>query len=187
MLDERLRQDGMSQAITDIGGVPFFVEVKSIVNEPASATIATARSRRCSGPLVMRQDISRQMDGLRTMQLKSAGISVLGMTVLLLAIFFFMKITVVNRLRRVAVTTDEISQEIRLFSSREKAWDELGLLAACVNTMAENMRSMMQEVSRAWTHWPLPRPSCPRCRTQWPRFPVTIRSGLMPWPARPRK
>jgi methyl-accepting chemotaxis protein len=146
MLDERLGQDGMSQAITEIGGVPFFVEVKSIVNEPTCHHCHGSKQA-VLGALVMRQDISRQMDELQTMQFKSAGISVLGMAVLLLAIFFFMKITVVNRLRRVAATTEEISQGDLTVLIQEKGVDELGLLAACVNTMAENMRSMMQEIT----------------------------------------
>jgi methyl-accepting chemotaxis protein len=35
MLQERFKSDGMSQAITDVEGVPAYVEVKSIMNEPA--------------------------------------------------------------------------------------------------------------------------------------------------------
>ncbi len=146
MLEERLRQDGTSQTITDIGGAPFFVEVKSIANEPTCHHCHGSKQP-VLGALVMRQDISRQMDELMSMQIKSAGISVFGMAALLVAIFYFMKIVVVNRLRRVAATTEEISQGDLTVLIQEKGVDELGLLAACVNTMAENMRSMMQEIS----------------------------------------
>ncbi len=146
MLEERLRQDGTSQTITDIGGAPFFVEVKSIANEPTCHHCHGSKQP-VLGALVMRQDISRQMDELMSMQIKSAGISVFGMAALLVAIFYFMKIVVVNRLRRVAMTTEEISRGDLTVLVQEKGADELGQLAACVNTMAENMRSMMQEIS----------------------------------------
>ncbi|NCD24954.1 MAG: methyl-accepting chemotaxis protein [Deltaproteobacteria bacterium] len=146
MVDERLRQNGLSQAIADIGGVPYFVEVKSIANE-ATCHHCHGSSQAVLGALIMRQDISRQMANLTNRQFWSAGISLLGMAALLLAIFVFMKAVIVNRLRRVAATTEEISQGDLTVFVQEKGLDELGQLAASVNTMAENMHSMMREIS----------------------------------------
>lgn len=146
MLEARLHREGLAQAIVEMDGAPFYVEVKSVLNGPTCHHCHGSKQA-VLGALVMRQDISRQMGDLAGRQIRSAGISALGMVVLLLALFFFMKVTVVNRLRSVAATTEEISQGDLTVLVREKGVDELGQLAVSVNTMAENMRSMMQEIS----------------------------------------
>ncbi len=96
--------------------------------------------------MVMRQDISRQMDGLAQNQLKSGGIIAVGMVILLAALALFMRAAVGGPIREIAGATAEISKGDLTVNVREKSRDELGQLAKSVNTMTANMRSMMNEI-----------------------------------------
>jgi methyl-accepting chemotaxis protein len=145
MVEERLRQDGLSQTITELDGVPSYLEVKSIPNEP-SCHHCHGGNQAMLGVLIMRQDISRQMDGLMQGQLKAGGIMAVGMIVLLACLSFFMRRAVFVPVHDVAEATERISKGDLTVKVVTKSRDQIGQLAQSVNTMAENMRAMMQEI-----------------------------------------
>jgi methyl-accepting chemotaxis protein len=145
MIEERLKQDGISQVITELDGVPSYLEVKSIPNEP-SCQHCHGSNQPMLGVLIMRQDISRQMDGLMQGQLKAGGIMAVGMVVLLACLSFFMRRAVFVPVHDVAEATERISKGDLTVKVVTKSRDQIGQLAQSVNTMAENMRAMMQEI-----------------------------------------
>ena len=145
MVEERLKQDGISQTITELEGVPSYLEVKSIPNEPACHH-CHGGNQPMLGVLIMRQDISRQMDSLMQGQLKAGGIMALGMVVLLACLSFFMRRAVFVPVHDVAEATERISKGDLTVKVVTKSRDQIGQLAQSVNTMAENMRAMMQEI-----------------------------------------
>ena len=145
MVEERLKQDGISQTITELEGVPSYLEVKSIPNEP-SCHHCHGGNQPMLGVLIMRQDISRQMDSLMQGQLKAGGIMALGMVVLLACLSFFMRRAVFVPVHDVAEATERISKGDLTVKVVTKSRDQIGQLAQSVNTMAENMRAMMQEI-----------------------------------------
>lgn len=145
MVEERLKQDGISQAITELDGVPAYLEVKSIPNEP-TCQHCHGGNQAMLGVLIMRQDISRQMDGLMQGQLKAGGIMAVGMVVLLACLSLFMRRAVFVPVHDVAEATERISKGDLTVKVVTKSRDQIGQLAQSVNTMAENMRAMMQEI-----------------------------------------
>lgn len=108
MLQERLKSDGMSQVITEVDGVPTYVEVLSIMNE-ATCYHCHGSSQPVLGVLVMRQDISRQMDVLVDGQAKSGLIMVAGMVVLLGCLSLLMRFAIFKPVHEVALATERIS------------------------------------------------------------------------------
>ena len=145
MVEERLKKDGISQTITELDGVPSYLEVKSIPNEPACHH-CHGGNQPMLGVLIMRQDISRQMDSLMQGQLKAGGIMAVGMVVLLACLSFFMRRAVFVPVHDVAEATERISKGDLTVKVVTKSRDQIGQLAQSVNTMAENMRAMMQEI-----------------------------------------
>ncbi len=145
LVQERLKQDGISQAITEVNGVPSFLEVKSIPNEPACHH-CHGSDQPVLGVMVMQQDITRQMDGLIQGQMKGGGIMAMGMIVLLVSLSFFMRRAVAVPLQAVADATAKISKGDLTVQVQSKSQDQIGQLAGSVNAMTENMRTMMQEI-----------------------------------------
>lgn len=145
MVEERLKKDGISQTITELEGVPSYLEVKSIPNEPGCHH-CHGGNQPMLGVLIMRQDISRQMDSLMQGQLKAGGIMAVGMVVLLACLSFFMRRAVFVPVHDVAEATERISKGDLTVKVVTKSRDQIGQLAQSVNTMAENMRAMMQEI-----------------------------------------
>ena len=111
MVEERLKKDGISQTITELDGVPSYLEVKSIPNEPACHH-CHGGNQPMLGVLIMRQDISRQMDSLMQGQLKAGGIMAVGMVVLLACRSFFMRRAVFVPVHDVAETTSFVFRRI---------------------------------------------------------------------------
>jgi len=145
MLAERLKADGMGQVITEIGGVPAYLEVKSIMNEP-SCHHCHGSSQQVLGVLVMKQDISRQMTGLVNGQIKSGLIMAAGMIVLLGGLSFLMRVAIFKPVSEVALATEKISNGDLTVRVETKSRDEIGRLAQSVNTMTSHMGVMMQEI-----------------------------------------
>jgi len=145
MLTERLKTDGLSQVITEVKGVSAYLEVKSIMNEPACHH-CHGSSQPVLGVLVMKQDISRQMIGLVNGQVKSGLIMAAGMIVLLGGLSFLMRVAIFKPVSEVALTTEKISSGDLTVRVETKSRDEIGRLAQSVNTMTSQMGVMMQEI-----------------------------------------
>jgi len=145
MVQERLKSDGMSQVITEVEGVPAYVEVKSIMNEPACHH-CHGSSQPVLGVLVMKQDISRQMGALVDGQLKSGLIMAAGMIVLLGCLSLLMRIAIFKPVHDVALATERSSNGDLTVRVETKSRDQIGQLAQSVNTMTEHMGAMMKEI-----------------------------------------
>jgi methyl-accepting chemotaxis protein len=145
MLKERMKTDGMSQVITEIDGVSSYVEVKTIPNEPACHH-CHGGNQPVLGVLVMRQDISRQMDTLMDGQIKAGAIMATGMIVLMGCLAFFMRLAIFKPVHAVALATEKISKGDLTVRVETSSRDQIGQLAQSVNTMTENMGVMMQEI-----------------------------------------
>ncbi|PKN40099.1 MAG: hypothetical protein CVU60_17430 [Deltaproteobacteria bacterium HGW-Deltaproteobacteria-18] len=145
MVEERLKTDGMSHVITEINGVPSYVEVKTIPNEPACHH-CHGGNQPVLGVLVMRQDISRQMGTLMDGQIKAGSIMAAGMFVLLGCLAFFMRLAIFKPVQAVAQATEMISKGDLTVRVETKSRDQIGQLAQSVNTMTENMGAMMREI-----------------------------------------
>ena len=146
LMENCVKQECMSQTITEIAGVPSYLEVKSIPNEPACHH-CHGSNQPVLGVLVMSQDISAQMGGMQANQMKIGGIMAAGMVVLLGSLAFFMRRAVFNPVHDVADATERISKGDLTVKVETKSRDQIGQLAQSVNAMTENMRSMMREIT----------------------------------------
>lgn len=146
LMENCVKQECMSQTITEIAGVPSYLEVKSIPNEPACHH-CHGSNQPVLGVMVMSQDISAQMSGMQANQMKIGGIMAAGMVVLLGSLAFFMRRAVFNPVHDVAEATERISKGDLTVKVETKSRDQIGQLAQSVNAMTENMRSMMHEIT----------------------------------------
>jgi methyl-accepting chemotaxis protein len=145
MLADCMRQDCVNQSITEIEGRPVYLEVKSIPNEE-SCHHCHGSSQPVLGVMVMTQDISGQMNGMVGNQAKVGGIMAVGLAVLLGSLSFFLRRAVLVPIRDVADATEKISKGDLTVKVEARSHDQIGQLAQSVNSMTENMRSMMQEI-----------------------------------------
>jgi len=145
LMQNCLQQGCDRNAITSVAGVPSYLEVKSIPNEPACHHCHGSKQP-ILGVLVMTQDITRQMNGLQSGQFKMGGIMAAGMVLLLGSLAFFLRRAVFSPVQNVAAATEKISNGDLTVRIETKSRDQIGQLAQSVNSMTENMRSMMQEI-----------------------------------------
>ena len=145
LLDDCMRQECLSETITEIDGKPAYLEVKSIPNEE-SCHHCHGSNQPILGVLVMTQDISGQMNAMTRNQTKIGGIMAAGLVVLLASLAFFMRRAVFLPIHDVAVATERISKGDLTVKVETKSQDQIGQLAQSVNSMTENMRGMMHEI-----------------------------------------
>jgi len=145
MLENCLREECLSQSITEIDGKPAYLEVKSIPNEE-SCHHCHGSSQPVLGVMVMTQDISEQMGGMMSNQAKVGGIMAAGLVVLLGSLSFFLRRAVLVPIHDVAAATEKISKGDLTVKVETRSRDQIGQLAGSVNSMTENMRVMMQEI-----------------------------------------
>jgi len=138
-LKEPVEQGGLF----NLGGTDFFVEVKSIKNEPACHH-CHGKTKTILGSMVMAQDLTKQFAGLRMTLYKNAAISLFGMAGLLAALLLFVKFSVVNRVRGIASSANAVA-EGRLDASFEvKGEDEVGGLARNLAAMVNQIKDQLQ-------------------------------------------
>ena len=145
LLEDCLRQECETRTITEIDGIPSYLEIKSIPNEE-SCHHCHGSNQPVLGVLVMTQNISAQMDGMKRNQMKVGGIMAAGLVVLLGSLYFFMRRSVFVPIHDVAVATERISKGDLTVKVETRSRDQIGQLAQSVNSMTENMRGMMQEI-----------------------------------------
>ncbi|HBE95247.1 MAG TPA: chemotaxis protein [Desulfovibrio sp.] len=127
----------------NLNGTDFFVEVKTVKNEPQCHHCHGA-SKPILGAMVMAQDLTKQFGGLHATLYKNAAISLFGMAGLLAALLLFMKYSVVNRVRFIASAANEVAAG-RLDSSFEvKGEDEVGGLARNLAAMVVQIKDQLQ-------------------------------------------
>lgn len=138
----------LSQKITEgelmqIDGRLQFAEAKTIENHP-SCYHCHGKSRKILGTMVLTVDVSPQFDALKSNQLKSAGISVLGVIALLTALILFMRTNVVSRITSIASTAEIVAKGDLDAQFQVKGSDELGKLSDYLTDMVDQIKDQLQ-------------------------------------------
>jgi methyl-accepting chemotaxis protein len=129
--------------LMDRNGDRLFVETKTINNSPACYH-CHGNSKKILGTMVIEVDVNRQFDALNASQIKSAGISVIGVVALLTALILFMRISVVNRITSIASTTEEVSKGNLDAKFMVKGSDEIGSLSRYLGEMVDQIKDQLQ-------------------------------------------
>jgi methyl-accepting chemotaxis protein len=120
-----------------------FAEVKSIENNPFCYH-CHGRSRKILGAMVVAVDVSRQFDALKENQIKSAGISVLGVLALLAALIIFMRRAIVNRITSIATTAEDVAHGNLDAQFTVSGTDELGSLSRYLGAMVDQIKDQLE-------------------------------------------
>ncbi|OEU68287.1 MAG: chemotaxis protein [Desulfovibrio sp. S3730MH75] len=129
--------------LSECGGKDVFVEVESIKNEKKCYHCHGSR-RPILGSLVMVQDISSQFGALVDSQIKAALLSFSGFAVLLAALLFFMRKSVVNRIEVIAGATEEFTSGNLDACFDVSGSDELGSLGKNLGEMSRQIKDQLQ-------------------------------------------
>ncbi len=143
LLEESLRAMTSRGMLTELGGVPYFLEVESIPNEPRCHH-CHGKSKPILGSLVMLQDLSQEMAGLRDIQYKGAVISLVGMLGLLAALLLFMRKAVISRIRFIAKYSERVSQGELDVCFDVGGEDELAGLCDYLSTMIMRIKDQLE-------------------------------------------
>ncbi|MEF2231342.1 MAG: methyl-accepting chemotaxis protein [Pseudodesulfovibrio sp.] len=146
-LPDMIRQSYKEQIaegrLMEIDGKLQFAEVKSIPNSPACHH-CHGGSRKILGTMVLTVDVSPQFDALKTNQIRSAAISVVGVVALLAALILFMRRNVVNRITSIAATAEEVSKGHLDARFSVTGSDELGSLSRYLTEMVDQIKDQLQ-------------------------------------------
>ncbi|MBI9109652.1 methyl-accepting chemotaxis protein [Maridesulfovibrio ferrireducens] len=129
--------------LSEIGGKDVFVEVESIKNEKRCYHCHGSRQP-ILGSLVMVQDVSSQFGSLVDSQIKGAMLSFTGFVVLLGALLFFMRKSIVNRIEVITGATDEFTSGNLDAHFEVAGSDELSLLGNNLGEMARQIKDQLQ-------------------------------------------
>jgi methyl-accepting chemotaxis protein len=143
MMRQGLESAVATGELMEIDGKLQFAEVKTIANNP-SCHHCHGTSRKILGAMVLTVDVSRQFAALKANQVKSAGISVLGVVALLAALIIFMRKSVVNRITSIASTTEEVSKGNLDAEFAVTGQDELGSLSRYLGEMVSQIKDQLQ-------------------------------------------
>jgi len=129
--------------LMDIGGKRHFAEVKTIENHP-SCYHCHGRSRKILGAMIVAVDVSPQYAALQANQIKSAGISVVGVLALLAALVVFMRLSVVKPITSIASTAEEVSKGKLDAEFKVKGQDEMSSLAGYLTDMVNQIKDQLE-------------------------------------------
>ncbi|OIQ49422.1 Methyl-accepting chemotaxis protein McpS [Pseudodesulfovibrio hydrargyri] len=129
--------------LEDIDGKSHFVEVKTIENNPFCYH-CHGRSHDILGAMVVAVDVSPQYNALLENQLKSAGISVLGVLALLAALIIFMRRAIVNRITSIADTAEDVAGGNLDARFEVAGTDELGSLSRYLGAMVGQIKNQLE-------------------------------------------
>ncbi|WP_272701705.1 methyl-accepting chemotaxis protein [Desulfovibrio sp. Fe33] len=138
-LEEKIAEGDLKE----IDGKRHFVEVKSIENNPFCYH-CHGRSREILGAMVVAVDVSPQYGALRENQIRSAGISVIGVLALLAALIVFMRRAVVNKITSIASTAEDVAHGNLDARFEVAGTDELGSLSRYLSSMVNRIKDQLQ-------------------------------------------
>lgn len=143
LLKRGLTEPIVEGELMEIDGRLQFAEVKTIKNED-SCHHCHGRSRKILGAMLLTVDVSPQFNALKDNQIKSAGISVIGVVALLGALILFMRTNVVSRISSIAATAEIVSQGDLDASFTVTGSDELGSLSRYLTEMVDQIKDQLQ-------------------------------------------
>ncbi len=143
LIQKSLAEDVLLGELMQIDDKLQFAEVKSIPNSK-SCFHCHGSSRKILGTMVMAVDVSPQFTSLKNNQIKSAGISVLGVIGLLTALILFMRTSVVNRITSIAATAEIVAGGDLDAQFSVKGSDELGSLSNHLTDMVDQIKDQLQ-------------------------------------------
>ncbi len=129
--------------IMPVAGKDAFVEVTSIANAPACHHCHGA-SKPILGSMVVIKDIGLEMGRLTDTQIKGAIISLASLVGLLTCLLFFMRRSVISRIRTIAAASHEISQGALDVSFSVTGRDELSNLAGNLSEMVGKIKDQLE-------------------------------------------
>ncbi|WP_243545066.1 methyl-accepting chemotaxis protein [Pseudodesulfovibrio tunisiensis] len=143
MIRESLKSGTEGGELMDISEKLNFAEVKAVPNSPRCYH-CHGKSRKILGAMVITVDVSPQFNSLKDNQVRSAGISVLGVISLLTALIIFMRRSVVNRISAIAASTEEVSKGNLDAEFAVKGQDEIGRLSRYLGEMVDQIKDQLQ-------------------------------------------
>jgi len=143
MVSKGLEENIAEGDLKEIDGKRHFVEVKSIENNPFCYH-CHGRSREILGAMVVAVDVSPQYGALRENQIRSAGISVIGVLALLAALIVFMRRAIVNRITSIASTAEDVAHGNLDARFEVAGTDELGSLSRYLGAMVNRIKDQLQ-------------------------------------------
>ncbi len=143
MVEKSLKDKIEITELMDIGGKPFFTEVKTIPNEPACHH-CHGKSKPILGSMIMRQDLSEQMSALHMTQFMTAALCLAGLAALVLALNFFMDRAVLGRVKSIASSADDVISGNLNAKFTVTGNDELANLSSHLGGMVERIKDQLE-------------------------------------------
>lgn len=128
--------------ISKLNDKDVFYEVETIENERSCHHCHGSRQP-VLGSLLMVQDVSPQFATLAESQYKGAALSLAGFVSLLAALLFFMRRSIVNRIKVISGATDEFVEGNLDADFKVNCSDELGLLGEHLGDMARQIKDQL--------------------------------------------
>jgi methyl-accepting chemotaxis protein len=143
MISRGLKQPIQEGGLMAFGGKNYFTEVRTIPNEK-SCHHCHGESKPILGALITRQDLSPQFGSLRLTQLLTAALSFLGMLALSIALFQFVKRTVIGRVASIEHSAQQVIDGNLSASFQVKGEDVLTALSTHLGTMVERIKDQLE-------------------------------------------
>ncbi|MGE4298826.1 MAG: methyl-accepting chemotaxis protein [Desulfovibrionaceae bacterium] len=144
MLNDGLATKADLAAITRLHDRPTYVKIVSVENVP-SCRHCHGASNPILGALVMSQDISHEMDGLRSAQIRNALIAAGSLVTLLALLILFMQRSVIRRIMVLARTSLAVRHGDLDVRFAVGGGDELAMLGDNLAAMVDELRNAMGE------------------------------------------
>lgn len=145
MFDQSLAVGLNGGRMLRIEGVPYFVELLAVKNEPACHH-CHGSSRRILGSLVTLLDVRAEIQGLHRIERNSALISFVGLALLIGLLFLFMQRSVIRRVKILASASGAVRSGDLDVRFEDKGQDELSDLAGNLAEMVYELKHKMTAV-----------------------------------------
>jgi methyl-accepting chemotaxis protein len=134
--------------VAELGGKPHFVHLQTIPNEPRCYGCHEGKTR-VLGSMVLLQDLSADWRAMALQAWAQAGLSMVGLVLLVLALGLFIRQVITRPLAGFAGVLGQVAGgDLRRL--REKhGEDEIGAMGRALGTMVLGLRSALGEVHRA--------------------------------------
>jgi len=143
MVTRALKEKVEVGELMEMGGKPYFTEVKSIPNEPACHH-CHGQSKAILGTMVMRQDLTAQFSSLHLTQLMTSLLSLGGMLALSFVLFTFFKRVVIRRITSIEQSADKVLQGDLNAQFKVSGEDRLARLADHLGVMVGRIKDQLE-------------------------------------------